>query len=152
MGVTLSLDDVHDLAFRALTGSQTSETNARPVAASIRAAEADGFRNAGLAHLPHYCEDAQRGRVDGRAVPTWKQTATATIMVDAQHGFSHAAFEVARQPLVVLARQTGIAAMGICHSYDAAMLSYFAEALGREGLAVLAYANSLARSIALTTF
>ena len=148
MGVTLSLNDVHDLAFRALTGSQTSETNARPVAESIRVAEADGFRNAGLAHLPHYCDDARSGRVDGHAVPTLEQTTTAAILVNAQHGFSHAAFEVARQPLVELTRQSGIAAMGICHSYDAAMLSYFAEALAREGMIVLAFANSLARSIA----
>jgi len=148
MGVTLSLDDVHDLAYRALTGSKTSHSNALPVADSICAAEADGFRNAGLAHLPHYCDDARRGRVDGQAVPTWEQTAAAAILVDAKHGFSHAAFEIARQPLVELARQTGIAAMGIYHSYDAAMLSYFVEALAREGLVVLAFANSLARSIA----
>jgi len=148
VGVTLSLDDVHELAFRALTGSQTSESNAHPVADSIRAAEADGFRNAGLAHLPHYCDDARSGRVDGHALPAWAQTAAAAILVNAQHGFSHAAFEVGRQPLVDLTRHTGIAAMGICRSYDAAMLSYFAEALAREGVVVLAFANSLARSIA----
>lgn len=148
MSVTLSLDDVHELALRALTGSQTSETNAQPVAESIRAAEADGFRNAGLAHLPHYCDDARSGRVDGHALPKWEQTAAAAILVNAQHGFSHAAFEVASQPLLELARRMGIAAMGICHSYDAAMLSYFAEALAREGVIVLAFANSLARSIA----
>ena len=148
MSVTLSLDDVYDLAFRALTGSHTSGTNAHPVADSIRAAEADGFRHAGLGHLPQYCDDARRGRVDGHASPTWEQTAAAAILVNAQHGFAHAAFAVAHQPLVELTRHTGIAAMGISHSYDAAVLGYFVEALARDGLVALAFANSLSRSIA----
>ena len=148
VSVNLSLDEVYDLAFRALTGSNTSGTNAHPVADSIRAAETDGFHHAGLGHLPQYCDDARHGRVDGHASPTWEQTAEASILVNAHHGFSHSAFAAAHQPLVELTRRTGIAAMGIRHSYDAAVLGYFVEALARDGLVVLAFANSLSRSIA----
>jgi LDH2 family malate/lactate/ureidoglycolate dehydrogenase len=148
VSITLSLDEVYELAFRALTGSKTSDTNARPVADSIRAAEADGFRNGGLRHLPQYCEDARRGRVDGYASATWEQAAQATILVDAKHGFAHAAFAMARQPLVELTRHTGIAAMGLRHSYDAAALGYFVEQLARNGLVALAFANSLSPSMA----
>lgn len=148
MSVTLSLDEVYDLALRALTGSNTSDTNARPVADSIRAAEADGLHNAGLGHLPQYCEDARGGRVDGHAAPTWEKTAYAAILVNANHGFAHAAFAVAHQPLVELTRQTGIAAMGIRHSYDAAVLGYFVDKLARHGLVALAFANSLSSSMA----
>ena len=146
--ITLSLDEVYELAFRALIGSNTSVMNAHPVADSIRAAEADGFHGGGLGHLPQYCEDARSGRVDGHASPTWEKTADAAIRVDAHHGFSHAAFAVAHQPLVELTRQTGIAAMGICQSYDAAILGYFVEPLARDGLVSLAFTNSVSRSIA----
>jgi (2R)-3-sulfolactate dehydrogenase (NADP+) len=148
MGITLSLDEVYDLAFCALTGSNTSDTNARPVADSIRAAEADGLHNAGLGHLPQYCDDARCGRVDGHATPTWTQTASAAIRVHAHHGFSHAAFAVAHRPFVELARQAGIAAMSICHSYDAAVLGYFVEQLARGGLVALMFANAKASSVA----
>ncbi len=148
MSVTLSLDAVYDLAVRALIGSNTSRTNAYPVANSIRDAEADGFHGGGLGHLPQYCEDARSGRVDGHASPTWDKTADAAIRIDAHHGFSHAAFAVAHQPLVELTRQTGIAALSICHSYDAAILGYFVETLARDGLVSLAFTNSLSRSIA----
>ncbi len=72
------------------TGSHVSDTNAHPVADSIRAAEADGFNQVGLGHLPQYCDDARSGRVDGHASPTWDQTAEAAIFVNAHHGFSHA--------------------------------------------------------------
>ncbi len=130
MSVTLSLDDVYELALRALTGSQVSDTNAHPVAYSIRVTESDGFNQAGLWHLPQYCDDARSGRVDGHASPTWDQTAEASILVNAQHGFSHAAFAVAHQPLVELTRRTGMAAMGIQHSYDAAMLGVLCGCAG----------------------
>jgi (2R)-3-sulfolactate dehydrogenase (NADP+) len=68
--------------------------------------------------------------------------------VDAKHGFAHAAFAMARQPLVELTRHTGIAAMGLRHSYDAAALGYFVEQLARNGLVALAFANSLSPSMA----
>jgi (2R)-3-sulfolactate dehydrogenase (NADP+) len=148
MSVTLSLDEVYELAFHALTGSNTSDTNARPVADSIRAAEADGLHNAGLGHLPQYCDDARCGRVDGHAAPTWTQTAAAAILVHAHYGFSHAAFAVAYRPFVALARQAGIAALGIRHSYDAAVLGYFVEQLARDGLVALMFAHSKASYMA----
>jgi (2R)-3-sulfolactate dehydrogenase (NADP+) len=78
----------------------------------------------------------------------WEKTAHAALLVDAKHGFAHAAFTVARQPLVELTRHTGIATMGLRHSYDAAALGYFVEQLARHGLVALAFANSLSRSIA----
>lgn len=146
MSVTLSLDEVYELARRALIGSNVSHTNAHPVADSVRMEQAAGV--AGLSHLPQYCEDARSGRVDGRASPTWDKTAAAAILVDARHGFAHAAFAAAHQPFVELTRETGIASMGIRHSYDAAMLGYFADQLARDGLIALAFTNSLSRSIA----
>jgi (2R)-3-sulfolactate dehydrogenase (NADP+) len=69
-------------------------------------------------------------------------------LVDAHHGFAHAAFAVAHQPLVELTQRTGIATMGICHSYDAAVLGYFVDKLARDGLVALAFTNSLSQSIA----
>lgn len=74
VSVTLSLDDVYELALRALTGSQVSDTNAHPVANSIRVTEADGLHLAGLWHLPQYCDDSRSGRVDGHSLPTWLPT------------------------------------------------------------------------------
>ncbi len=42
--------------------------------------------------------------------------------------------------------ETGMAAMGIQHSYDAAMLGYFVDVLAHDGLVALAFANSLSSS------
>ena len=52
MTVTLSLAEVNDLTFKALTASGTSEANAQSVTRSVVASEAEGIHSHGLARLP----------------------------------------------------------------------------------------------------
>ena len=140
----LSLDDIHDLSARALTGSGTTPANAEPVADSIRQAEAEDLRNVGLAYLPIYCEHLRCGKIDGAASPTWRQSADATILVDAGFGFAHPAFLVALDALADMAQRTGTAAMAITRSYSAGVVGWFVDHLARRGLVSLAFANSSA--------
>ena len=65
----LSLDEIEDLAFRALTAAGTSEANARPLAVATAVTEADGVASHGLAYIPIYCEHVVCGKVDGAAIP-----------------------------------------------------------------------------------
>ena len=58
--VTLSLAEVNDLTFKALTASGTSEANAQSVTRSVVASEAEGIHSHGLARLPTYCEHARK--------------------------------------------------------------------------------------------
>ena len=138
----LSLDDVFELGRRALEGSGASVPNAAPVAHSMREAEAQGIRNVGLAYLPFYCRHLRSGKVDGRAVPTWRRTADAALVVDAHHGFAHAAFDRALDDLVALAGSAGVAAMAVTRSYSAGVVGWFTDALAGRGLVSLAFANS----------
>jgi (2R)-3-sulfolactate dehydrogenase (NADP+) len=68
--------------------------------------------------------------------------------VNAKYGFAHPAFAVAHQPLVELTRHTGIAAMGIRHSHNGGVLSYYVDTLARDGLVAFAFTNSFSRRIA----
>ena len=93
MPVTLSLQEVYELSRAALMACGANEANAVSVARSIREAEAEGIRNVGLAYLPYYCDHVLCGKVDGQAQPELKQTTPAALLVDAKHGFAHAAYE-----------------------------------------------------------
>ncbi|MGI9415978.1 MAG: Ldh family oxidoreductase, partial [Hyphomicrobiales bacterium] len=66
---TMSLDEIEDLAYRALTAAGTSQANARPLARATAMTEADGIASHGLAYIPIYCEHVQCGKVDGQAQP-----------------------------------------------------------------------------------
>jgi (2R)-3-sulfolactate dehydrogenase (NADP+) len=140
--VTLSLDDVEALCVRMLRASGASHLQAGPTARSIRDAEADGQRTIGLSYFPTYCDHVRVGKVAGNAVPVVEVPRAATVVVDARHGFSHAAFVAGSGPLVEATRSCGIAVMAIAHSYSAGVLGWFVEPLAREGLVAMMFANS----------
>jgi (2R)-3-sulfolactate dehydrogenase (NADP+) len=140
--ITLTLDEVLDLAGQALRRSGASELQAGATARSIRDAEADGLRTIGLDYLPTYCDHVSCGKVAGSAVPAVSCPRPATVVVDAGHGFCHPAFEAGSQPLVDAARACGIAILAIEHSSSAGVLGWFVEQLARDGLVAIMFANS----------
>ena len=140
--IVLSLDEVEDLSYRMLTASGASELQARPTASSMRAAEADGIRTVGLSYLPTYCDHVACGKVLGQAVPTVARPRAATVVVDAHHGFAHAAFVAGAEPLIGATRTCGVGVLSIGHSYSAGVLGWFVEQLATEGLVALMFANS----------
>jgi (2R)-3-sulfolactate dehydrogenase (NADP+) len=104
MTITLSLSDVEDLTLRALGACNTGDANARSVAASVVASEADGIHSHGLARLPTYCEHARCGKIDGQAVPEMEEVAAAGLKVDARDGFAHPAIDLGLPALTALAK------------------------------------------------
>ena len=144
MPVTLSLQEVYELSRAALMACGASEANAASVARSIREAEAEGIRNVGLAYLPYYCDHVLCGKVDGQAQPELKQTTPAALLVDAKHGFAHAAYEAGEAALLSLARSQGLAAMGLANSYASGVIGYFADRIARQGLIGLVFTNASA--------
>lgn len=139
---TLSLDEIEDLAFRALVAVGTSEANARPLAVATAATEADGVASHGLAYIPIYCEHVQCGKVDGKAVPTVEQVRPAYLSADAATGFAHAAIDLGFERLGPLAREQGLACLSVNNSYNCGVLGYHTARLARQGLVGLGFTNA----------
>ncbi|MGH8927527.1 MAG: Ldh family oxidoreductase [Acidimicrobiia bacterium] len=138
----LSLEQINQLAYRALSGSGASHLQAEPTARSITDAEAEGIRNVGLAYLPTYCEHLLVGKVNGHANPRLVYQAGSVVRVDAEFGFSHPAFLLGLSSFVPIAQGQGVAALAITHSYSAGVLGWFVEMIARRGLVGLAFANA----------
>ena len=139
---TLSLSDIEDLAFRALTHAGTSPENARPLAVATAATEADGVASHGLAYIPIYCEHVQCGKVDGTATAQVSHPRPAFLSIDAGTGFAHSAIDAGFDRLIPLTREMGIAAMGVQNSYNCGVLGYHTGRLAREGLVGLGFTNA----------
>jgi len=138
----LTLDEVLDLATRMLLASGASPLQTGATARSIRDAEADGIRTVGLSYLPTYCDHVACGKVVGNAVPTVTRPRPATVVVNAQYGFCHPAFEAGFEPLLECARTNGVGVLAMTHSYSAGVLGWFVERLADERLVALMFANS----------
>ena len=113
----LTLDEIEDLAQRALVAAGTSETNAQPLARATAATEADGVASHGLAYIPIYCEHVRCGKVDGRAQPVLSRPAPAVIAVDAATGFAHPAIDFGFGALIPTARELGVAVLAVRNSF-----------------------------------
>jgi (2R)-3-sulfolactate dehydrogenase (NADP+) len=138
----LRLEEIEELAFQALAAASTEPRNARPVAASIAAAEADAIPSHGLLRLPTYCAHASSGKVDGHAQPILSQTAPGALQVDARNGFAHPAIDMALTALAALAVEQGIAAVAIRNSYNSGVMGHHVERLARRSLVALGFANA----------
>lgn len=139
---TLTLAQIEDLAFRALMAAGTSEENAKPLAKATAATEADGVSSHGLAYIPIYCEHVGCGKVDGTATPVLSRPRPAYLSVDAATGFAHSAIEMGFDQLIPLAKEQGIAALGVQNSYNCGVLGYHTARLAEAGLVGLGFTNA----------
>lgn len=140
--VHLTLAQVDDLTFRALTASGVSPANARSVTDSVVAAEAEGVHSHGLARLPTYCAHAKVGKIDGRAIPVVTRPRPGLVRVDARDGFAHPAIDLGLPELVNAAKTQGIAALAVTNSYNCGVVGYHVERIAQAGLLALGFVNA----------
>lgn len=138
----LTLNEIEDLAFRALIKAGTSETNARPLAVATAATEADGVASHGLAYIPIYCAHVQCGKVDGQARPVLSTPRPGVVTVDAATGFAHSAIDLGFEMLIPLARVQGVAVLAIKNSYNCGVLGYHTYRLAQAGLMGIGFTNA----------
>lgn len=141
--VQLSLDQVYDLAFEALRAQGFSEPQADAIAETILKAERDACESHGLFRVPFYVRALQNDFVNPCAKPKLTRLAPGILHLDAEFGFAPYALKIGIGPLAEIAREQGIGALCINNSFHIANLWPEAEALAAQGLAALAFANSL---------
>ena len=134
MNELLSLADIETLARDVLIRAGTSASNGAAVARSIRLAERDGLRDAGLATLPDVVEHLRCGRVNGQATPRSHRTGPSALSIDADGGFACPAFEAGLTALHQAARNHGIAMLTIRNAYPMTLPAHPAEGCAAAGL------------------
>lgn len=142
MPISMTLDEVEELAFTRLQAAGAAERQARPVARSIRRAEQDGVRSHGLMYLPIYAEHLGCGKVDGRAAPRLERPRPAAVVVDAAHGFAHPAIDLGLPALIEAAEGLGVAALTLRRSYNCGILGHHAERIAQAGLVGLCFTHA----------
>ncbi len=138
----MTLEEIEDIAFRALVKAGASEENARLMAVATAQTEADGIASHGLAYIPTYCEHVQCGKVDGKAQPVASFPAPGVITVDAATGFAHPAIDLGFRSLIEKARTQGVAALAVYNSYNCGVLGYHTRRLAKEGLLAIGFTNA----------
>lgn len=142
MTKTVSLDELFQLATRALVTANTSEKNARVVADALVAADADGLSSHGVSRVPFYADQSLSGKVDGQAKPDLQVTAQAVIRVDARDGFAFPAIRMGLDQAMEVVQETGVVAIGITNSHHSGAGGYHVEHVAVHGYVALGFTNT----------
>jgi (2R)-3-sulfolactate dehydrogenase (NADP+) len=138
----LSLADATAWLAAAFERHGCSAANARSVARALIAAEADGLVGHGLSRLPTYLQMVKSGKIDGWAKPTATRQRPGVLAVDAAYGFAYPAIDLALAELPAIATSQGIATASIARSNHCGAAGLPCEALARQGLVALLFANT----------
>ncbi len=139
---TLSLADAETLIFDALAASNVAAGNARATARALVAAEAEGQVGHGFSRLADYAAQARSGKVQGHAVPQVQWTGSASLLVDAGHGFAYPALDLAATEGLAAVQDNGCVAMAITRSHHCGALSVQVDRIAQAGCVALMVANT----------
>lgn len=136
--VSLTVEEIHDLARSCLLDNGCDEANADAAARTISAAERDGAVSHGLFRLPGYVASLRSGKVNGAARPIETHLTPAAIRLDGDRGFAPLAIEYGIPRLAEAAATSGVAVLLIRNSFHFAALWPEVEALAEQNLVGLA--------------
>jgi (2R)-3-sulfolactate dehydrogenase (NADP+) len=136
------VDELTQLAARALKRAGASNAAAQATAQALVAAEAEGLAGHGLSRVALYAQHLREGRVDGKAKPRIVKKKGATCLVDAAGGLAFPACALAVKDAIKRALRHGIAFAGVTNSHHFGAAAYHLAPIAQAGLVGLAFTNS----------
>ncbi|MCH9758037.1 MAG: Ldh family oxidoreductase [Proteobacteria bacterium] len=136
--ITLTLDEIYQLAFDCLQQNGADEENAAAVAQVMTCAERDGSHSHGLFRLPAYVASLRSGKVRGDARPLLREITPSLLKLHGGNGYAPLAHQTAIPALAAAAQKNGVAVLAITHVHHMAALWHEVEMLAEQGLAAFA--------------
>ena len=132
--ISISLDEIYDLAKKTLLFNGCDEENASILSDTIMRAERDGSLSHGLFRLPAYVVALKSGKVNGKAKPEVKKISPSVIKVLGNSAFAPMVLKVGLPELIKLAKETGVAVLAITNSHHMAAMWPETETIAESGL------------------
>ena len=137
-----TLDQIEELAFRALRNAGAGEAMARTTAHALADAEARGLPSHGLSRIGQYTTHLTNGRADGAAVPRIVRERGGAVLVDAGCGLAFPACAFAITEAIARARKFGVAYAGVTNSHHFGVAAYHLAPVAAAGMVGLGFGNS----------
>lgn len=141
-GVPVPQDRLARFVDAALTARGASAAQAADVARALVTASLRGVDSHGVRLLPHYLRALAGGRITGAPQVTVQRNAASAAVVDADNGFGHHAGYRAVAEGCAMAREAGIAGVGVVNSSHFGAAGCYALAAAEAGFAAFAFCNS----------
>ena len=143
----LELENIYDLAYKALSSYGCDQLNADCVATTVTHAERDGSVSHGLFRIPGYVASLKSKKVNGVSRPSNTFLTQNAIRVEGDYGFAPVAIKVGLPDLIQTTNNHGVGVLTITNTHHFAALWHETETLAENnliGIACTAYKPSVA--------
>ena len=136
--VSLTLNEILELAKKTLLANGCDEENASILADTIMRAERDGSVSHGLFRLPAYVAGLKSKKINGKARPQLENVAPSIIKVLGNNAVAPMVLSLGLPAVIDLAKKNGVAVLAIKNSHHMAALWPETEAIAEAGLVGIA--------------
>jgi len=136
--VSLSLQEIFDLAKKTLLANGCDEETAIILSDLIMKAERDGSLSHGLFRLPAYISGLKSGKIKGKARPEIKKISPSVIKVLGNNCLAPLVLNKSIPELIKAAKENGVAVLAINNSHHMAAMWPETEAIAEQGLVAFA--------------
>ncbi len=136
--ISLSLDEIYNLAKKTLLANGCDEETANILADLITKAERDGSLSHGLFRLPSYVSGLKSGKINGKARPEIIKISPSVIKVLGNNCLAPMVLNKSIPELVKAAKENGVAVLAINNSHHMAAIWPETEAIAEQGLVAFA--------------
>jgi len=137
-----TLDELLNLAVRALERAGAGEAMAQATAVALVDAESQGLASHGLSRIPQYTTHLRNGRADGDAIPEVVAERGGAVLIDAHDGLAFPACALAVREAVARARTHGVSFAGVVRSHHFGVAAHHLVPVAAAGMVGLALGNS----------
>ena len=133
---------LRDFAFDVLKALGVDAESARFTAEGLCHASLRGVDSHGIRLLPHYVAAVQHGRINRKPDFAFRQMTASTGVLDADHGFGHAAGMRAMAEAIALGRKSGTGHVAVRNSSHCGAMSYFALEACKHDMIGMAFTHA----------
>jgi len=136
--VSLTLDEIYNLAKKTLLANDCDDETASILAELIMKAERDGSLSHGLFRLPAYVSGLKSGKINGKGKPEVKKISPSVIKILGNNCLAPVVLNKGIPELIKAAKENGVAILAINNSHHMAALWPETEMIAEQGLVAFA--------------
>ena len=138
----LSVEQLHELAQRALARAGADATMASTTADALVYADARGLASHGVTRVAQYAAHLLNGRADGKAQPRIVASRGGAALISAGSGLAYPACALAIEEAIARAREFGVSLISVTDSHHYGVAAFHLAPVGAAGMVGLALSNS----------
>jgi ureidoglycolate dehydrogenase (NAD+) len=127
-------EELRGLIMRKLHKAGLKIDHAKDVADVLVFADARGIHSHGAIRVEYYCERIVKGGINTNPNFTFEKTGPSTAVFDGDNGTGHVAAKKAMEEAITIAKETGIAIVGVKRISHSGALSYFVQQAAKNDL------------------